>query len=63
MLTSGHIFLSTSLTESFGIAIVEAISTGLIVVSTNVGGVSEIFDNDSLILAEPNVESMINALQ
>jgi phosphatidylinositol glycan class A protein len=37
-----NIFLSTALTESFGIALVEAASLGLHVVSTNVGGVSEI---------------------
>lgn len=35
-----HIFLSTALTESFGIALVEAAHLGLQCVSTNVGGVS-----------------------
>ena len=34
-----HIFLNTALTESFGIAIVEAASLGLHVITSNVGGV------------------------
>jgi len=39
MLVRGHIFLNTSLTESFWIAILEAAWCGLSVVSTNVGGI------------------------
>ena len=35
-----HIFLNTALTESFGIAIVEAASLGLHVITSNVGGVA-----------------------
>lgn len=38
----GHIFLNCSLTESFCIAIVEAACAGLFVISTNVGGVTEV---------------------
>lgn len=38
----GHIFLNTSLTEAFCIAILEAASCGLLCVSTNVGGISEL---------------------
>jgi phosphatidylinositol N-acetylglucosaminyltransferase subunit A len=38
----GHVFLNCSLTESFCIAILEAASCGLFVVSTNVGGVPEV---------------------
>jgi phosphatidylinositol N-acetylglucosaminyltransferase subunit A len=41
-LIRGHIFLNTSLTESFGIAILEAACAGLYVVSTRVGGVPEV---------------------
>lgn len=36
------IFLNTALTESFGIAIVEAASLGLHVITSNVGGVAEV---------------------
>ncbi|GJE86608.1 glycosyltransferase family 4 protein [Phanerochaete sordida] len=42
VLTQGHIFLNTSLTESFGIATLEAACAGLYIVSTRVGGVPEI---------------------
>ena len=42
VLVRGHIFLNTSLTEAFCIAIVEAAACGLMVVSTNVGGVPEV---------------------
>jgi phosphatidylinositol glycan class A protein len=41
-LSRGHIFLNTSLTESFCIALLEAASCGLFVVSTKVGGVPEV---------------------
>lgn len=48
VLTQGHIFLNTSLTESFGIAILEAACAGLYVVSTRVGGVPEVLPLGSL---------------
>jgi glycosyltransferase involved in cell wall biosynthesis len=38
----GHIFINASLTEAFCMAIVEAASVGLMVVSTRVGGVPEV---------------------
>jgi phosphatidylinositol glycan class A protein len=42
VLIRGHIFLNCSLTESFCIALLEASSCGLFVVSTKVGGISEV---------------------
>lgn len=41
-LNQGHVFLNASLTESFCMAILEAASAGLLVVSTSVGGVPEV---------------------
>lgn len=41
MLARGRVFLNTSLTEAFCIALVEAAAAGLLVVSTRVGGVPE----------------------
>lgn len=41
-LLQGHVFVNTSLTEAFCIAIVEAACCGLMVVSTRVGGVPEV---------------------
>ena len=42
LLVRGQIFLNTSLTEAFCMAIVEAASCGLKVVSTGVGGIPEV---------------------
>lgn len=54
VLVRGSIFLNTSLTESFGIAILEAACTGLYVVSTRVGGVPEILPQDMISFATPD---------
>ena len=51
VLRRGHIFLNTSLTEAFCIAILEAASCGLLCVSTNVGGISEVLPPDMILLA------------
>lgn len=63
VLTQGDIFLNTSLTEAFCIAIVEAASCGLQVVSTRVGGVPEVLPDDMIKLAEPSVKSLVAALE
>ncbi|KAI6228542.1 GlcNAc-PI synthesis protein [Aphelenchoides besseyi] len=61
-LIRGHIFLNTSLTEAFCMAIVEAASCGLHVVSTRVGGIPEVLPDEFITLAEPNAPDIINAL-
>jgi phosphatidylinositol glycan class A protein len=58
----GHIFLNCSLTEAFCIAIVEAASCGLSVVSTNVGGVPEVLPPHLMRLADPRADSLSEAL-
>ena len=62
VLIRGDIFLNCSLTESFCIAILEAASVGLFVVSTNVGGVPEVLPPDMIELADPNVDSLFDGL-
>merc|ERR1719316_567562 len=42
VLVQGHVFVNTSLTESFCIAILEAAACGLSVASTDVGGIPEV---------------------
>lgn len=42
VMNRGHIFLNTSLTETFCLSMLEAASCGLLVVSTNVGGIPEV---------------------
>ena len=62
VLGRGDIFLNCSLTESFCIAILEAASCGLLVVSTNVGGVPEVLPPDMILLANSNVSALVDAV-
>lgn len=62
VLVQGHIFLNTSLTEAFCMAIVEAASCGLQVVSTKVGGIPEVLPSELIILTEPNVDAVYEGL-
>ncbi|XP_034688334.1 phosphatidylinositol N-acetylglucosaminyltransferase subunit A isoform X2 [Vitis riparia] len=62
VLISGHIFLNSSLTEAFCIAILEAASCGLLTVSTRVGGVPEVLPDDMIVLAEPDPSDMVRAI-
>jgi hypothetical protein len=63
VLASGHIFLNCSLTEAFCIAIVEAVSCGLLCVSTRVGGVPEVLPDHMIKLAEPNGDDLIEKVK
>lgn len=64
VLTRGHIFLNTSLTEAYCMTIVEACSVGLHIVSTRVGGVPEVLPESlNVILVQPDVKSLIEALE
>ena len=51
VLCRGHIFLNCSLTEAFCIAILEAVSCGLLCVSTNVGGIPEVLPPSMVFLS------------
>ncbi|KAG5353420.1 hypothetical protein C0989_006933 [Termitomyces sp. Mn162] len=62
VLHQGAIFMNTSLTESFGIAILEAACAGLYVVSTRVGGVPEILPKDMISFAEPEEDDVFRAI-
>jgi phosphatidylinositol glycan class A protein len=59
VLRQGSIFLNTSLTEAFGIAILEAACAGLYVVSTRVGGVPEILPEDMISFASPTADGTV----
>lgn len=63
VLNRGHIFFNTSITEAFCIAALEAASSGLLVVTTNVGGTPEILPEDLLYLADPNAKSLFKQLE
>lgn len=62
VLVRGHVFLNCSLTESFCIALLEAASCGLFVVSTKVGGVPEVLPSTMIKFASLNPESIVEAL-
>lgn len=62
VLVRGHIFLNCSLTESFCIALLEAASCGLYVVSTRVGGVPEVLPSSMISFAEPNILDLERSL-
>ncbi|XRB08386.1 phosphatidylinositol N-acetylglucosaminyltransferase subunit A [Pycnococcus provasolii] len=63
VMRSGTVFLNCSLTEAFCMAIVEAAACGLVVVSTDVGGVREVLPPPLLTLsASTHPESIADAL-
>ena len=62
MLIRGDIFLNTSLTEAFCMAVIEAVSCGLLVVSTKVGGIPEVLPPPFIQFVEPDVKSIEQGL-
>ncbi|XP_074515126.1 phosphatidylinositol N-acetylglucosaminyltransferase subunit A [Sebastes fasciatus] len=63
VLVQGHIFLNTSLTEAFCMAIVEGASCGLQVVSTRVGGIPEVLPEELITMCEPTVRGLCAGLE
>lgn len=63
VLNRGHIFLNTSLTEAFCIAILEAASCGLLCVSTNVGGITEVLPPGYVFVAQARPKLLIEQLE
>ncbi|KAI4291337.1 phosphatidylinositol N-acetylglucosaminyltransferase subunit A [Pancytospora philotis] len=53
VMRSADIFLNTSLTETFCTSILEAAACGLLVVSTNVGGIHEVLDDGVIYFCKP----------
>ncbi|CAK9437153.1 uncharacterized protein LODBEIA_P15560 [Lodderomyces beijingensis] len=55
----GDIYLHPSLTEAFGTVLVEAVSCGLYVVTTKVGGIPEVLPGNMTSFAEPEETSLV----
>lgn len=62
VLEQGDIYLNTSLTETFCIAILEAASCGLFVVSTDIGGVKEVLPEHMRILVNCKCDDIIEGI-
>ncbi|GAA5978271.1 hypothetical protein JCM11641_001155 [Rhodosporidiobolus odoratus] len=62
LLARAQIFLNPSLTEAFGIGILEAAFAGLFVVSTRVGGIPEVLPPGLVEFAEPDVDDLVSAI-
>ncbi|KAL3320402.1 hypothetical protein Ciccas_000908 [Cichlidogyrus casuarinus] len=62
VLVQGDIFLNTSLTEAFCIAIVEAASCGLPVVTTSVGGIREVLPPHMVHLSAVSASELASVL-
>ncbi len=62
LLAKGDVFLNTSLTEAFCMAILEAVSCGLSVVSTRVGGIPEVLPERYMYFVEPDADSIAKGL-
>jgi len=58
VLSRGHIFLNTSLSETFCLSILEAAACGLLVVTTDVGGIPEVLPPGMAYLAKPDASSL-----
>ena len=63
ILVKGDIFLNSSLVEAFCMAIVEAASCGLQVVSTNVGGLPEVLPPSLIKLTEPTMDGLLTGVE
>ncbi|KAK9472799.1 uncharacterized protein V1510DRAFT_393698 [Dipodascopsis tothii] len=61
VMVQGHIYLHPSLTEAFGTVLVEAASCGLLVVTTNVGGIPEVLPSHMTIFSSPAEDSLVAA--
>ncbi|CDK24746.1 unnamed protein product [Kuraishia capsulata CBS 1993] len=62
VMIQGHIYLHASLTEAFGTVLVEAASCGLLVVTTKVGGIPEVLPSQMTVFANPDEDSLVDAL-
>lgn len=61
-LNKWNIYVQPSLSESFGLTIAEAMTTGLPIIATNVGGISELVDNCGILISTKNEKLLANAI-
>lgn len=63
-LFGGDIYVQSSLIESFGISIIEAMQVGLPVIASNIGGIKDIIsnDNDGILFEVGNYKELSNKI-
>ncbi len=61
--SAADIYVSTSLTESFGLANLEALTMGLPALCTAVGGVPEVVGSGAYLIPAQNPQALVTALQ
>lgn len=61
LMVTGNIYLHPTLTEAFGTVIVEAASCGLLVVTTDVGGIPEVLPSHMTVFASPSEDSLVDS--
>lgn len=61
-LSAADVYVSSSRQESFGISIIEAMSMGLCVIGTHVGGVPEVITDAGILIKSDSVEALSEAI-
>lgn len=64
LLTTGTVFICPSLAEGFGIAVLEAMASGCVVVATDVGGIPDIVHNgkNGILVSPRNPLALVSAV-
>ncbi|QPG72863.1 Phosphatidylinositol N-acetylglucosaminyltransferase gpi3 subunit [Brettanomyces nanus] len=62
VMIKGQIYLHPTLTEAFGTVLVEAACCGLLVVTTNVGGIPEVLPSKMTVFAQPEEDSLVESV-
>lgn len=62
ILKKSDIFILSSITEAFPVSIIEAMSYGLPIISTNVGGIKEVIENNGILVQSQDKNQLIKAM-
>lgn len=63
ILGKADVFVLSSSSEAFPVSVIEAIASGLPIVSTNVGGVSELVEDNGILVDPGNMQQLVVAMK
>ena len=63
LLGKADVFVLSSSSEAFPVSVIEAIASGLPIVSTNVGGVSELVGDNGILVEPGNMQQLVSAMK